>query len=75
MIKGGQNWQDLGLNLALMRDWRDKITTKQTDIIGMLIFFNYMKMDSSQILVRIRPKKKKNDDKTDLCYKRYIMAL
>lgn len=41
----------------------------------MLIFFNYMKMDSSQILVRIRPKKKKNDDKTDLCYKRYIMAL
>lgn len=29
MIKRSQDWQDLGLNLALMRDYNNKITTKQ----------------------------------------------
>lgn len=56
MIKRSQDWQDLGLNLALMRDCSNKITTKQIDIRMPDVFFNCMKMGPSQILVRIRPK-------------------
>ena len=40
MIKRSQDWQDLGLNLALMRDCSNKITTKQIDIRMSDFFFN-----------------------------------
>jgi len=56
MVKRNQAWQDLGWNLAPMIDCSYKITTKQVDIRMSGFFLKCMKMGSSQILVRIRPK-------------------
>lgn len=61
MIVRSQNWQALGLNLALMRNCSIKITTKQTDIRMSDFFLNCMRMGSSQILVK--EKKKKDNSK------------
>lgn len=63
MIKRSQDWQDLGLNLALLRDSSSKITTKEIDIRMSDFFFNCMKVGSSQILESIRPKQEKKTTK------------